>query len=76
MASAFSHAAVALATGMLSTNRSMPPRFWWLSIFCSILPDADVLSFVFGIDYGSLFGHRGFIKLCSNTERHRRAAVV
>jgi len=60
MASAFSHAAVALATGMLSTSRSMPPRFWWLSIFCSILPDADVLSFVSGIDYGSLFGHRGF----------------
>jgi hypothetical protein len=33
-----------------------PPRFWWLSILCSILPDADVLSFVFGIDYGSLLG--------------------
>ena len=60
MASVFSHAAVALAIGRLSTSRSMPPRFWWLSILCSILPDADVLSFVFGIDYGSLFGHRGF----------------
>lgn len=37
----------------------MPPRFWWLSIFCSILPDIDVLSFAFGIDYGDVFGHRG-----------------
>lgn len=59
MASVFSHAAVALAIGKLSTSRSMPPKFWWLSILCAILPDADVLSFVFGIDYGSLFGHRG-----------------
>lgn len=59
MASVFSHAAVALAIGRLSTNRSMPPRFWWLSIVCSILPDIDVLSFAFGIDYGDLFGHRG-----------------
>jgi inner membrane protein len=59
MASVFSHAAVALAIGRISTSRSMPPRFWWLSILCSILPDADVLSFVFGIDYGSLLGHRG-----------------
>ena len=59
MASVFSHAAVALAIGRLSTSRSMPPRFWRLSIVCSILPDIDVLSFVLGIDYGDLFGHRG-----------------
>lgn len=59
MASIFSHAAVALAIGALSTTRSMPPKFWWLSVVCSILPDVDVLSFVFGIDYGDLFGHRG-----------------
>jgi inner membrane protein len=59
MASVFSHAVVALAIGKLSTGRSMPPRFWRLSILCAILPDADVLSFVFGIDYGSLLGHRG-----------------
>ena len=60
MASVFSHAAVALAIGRLSTRQSMPPRFWWLSILCSILPDADVLSFIAGIHYGDLFGHRGF----------------
>ncbi|MDQ6734339.1 MAG: hypothetical protein M3Z35_09540 [Nitrospirota bacterium] len=54
MASVFSHAVVALAIGKLLTTRSMSPRFWWLSILCAILPDADVLSFVFGIDCGSL----------------------
>ncbi|MBA2251150.1 MAG: hypothetical protein H0W13_00370 [Nitrospirales bacterium] len=55
----FSHAAVALAMGTLSPARSMPRRFWWLSIVCSVLPDADVLSFVFGIDYDDLLGTAG-----------------
>jgi inner membrane protein len=59
MASVFSHAVVALAIGNISTTRSVTPRFWWLSILCSILPDADVLSFVFGVHYGDLLGHRG-----------------
>jgi inner membrane protein len=30
------------------------------SVACSILPDADVLAFGFGIPYQHLFGHRGF----------------
>ena len=59
MASVFSHAVVALAIGNVSTVRSMSPRFWWLSILCSILPDIDVLSFAFGLDYGDVLGHRG-----------------
>jgi len=59
MASVFSHAAVVLAIGKFLASRPMPPRFWWISILCSILPDADILSFAFGIDYGSLLGHRG-----------------
>ena len=37
----------------------MPWRFWGLSIVCSILPDADVVGFSFGIEYGDLLGHRG-----------------
>ena len=37
----------------------MSQRFWWLSVFCSILPDIDVLSFGFGINYGEVLGHRG-----------------
>ena len=59
MASVFSHAVVALAVGNVSTIRSMPPKFWWLSILCAILPDIDVLGFAFGIDYGDVLGHRG-----------------
>ena len=37
----------------------MPWRFWGLTILCSILPDADVVGFFFGIKYGDLLGHRG-----------------
>ncbi|MBD0306359.1 MAG: metal-dependent hydrolase [Nitrospiraceae bacterium] len=59
MASAFSHAVVALAVGKAVTGIEMPARFWWLSIACSILPDADVLGFAFGVRYGDLLGHRG-----------------
>ncbi|HVR39947.1 MAG TPA: metal-dependent hydrolase, partial [Thermoanaerobaculia bacterium] len=29
-------------------------------VIASILPDADVAGFAFGIPYGSMFGHRGF----------------
>ncbi len=59
MASVFSHTVVALAIGKVSIVSSVPRKFWWLSVFCSILPDADVLSFAFGIDYGDVLGHRG-----------------
>ena len=34
-------------------------RFWTLVIASSLLPDADVIGFAFGIEYGDLFGHRG-----------------
>lgn len=29
-------------------------------VICSMLPDADVIGFKFGIAYNSMFGHRGF----------------
>ncbi len=54
-----SHGVVAIAAGKLySKNEAI--IFWLLSIVCSILPDADALSFIIGIRYGSTFGHRGF----------------
>jgi len=34
-------------------------RFWFFALFCSALPDADVIGFHFGIKYGDLWGHRG-----------------
>ncbi len=59
MASAFSHAVVAMAVCRVSTEQSFPARFWLLSIACSILPDADVIGFWAGIEYGHVLGHRG-----------------
>lgn len=38
----------------------MPRRFWSLSLICSVISDADVFAFSFGILYPHLFGHRGF----------------
>jgi len=37
----------------------MPTRFWVLSAVCSVLPDADVIGFYYGIKYSDMFGHRG-----------------
>ena len=59
MASAFSHAFVAVALGKMLPHGPMPAKFWWLSIACSILPDADALGYFIGIPYGHLLGHRG-----------------
>lgn len=59
MASAFSHAAAALVIGKLAPFSLKPAKFWWLSIGCSLLPDADVLGLAFGVPYGDMFGHRG-----------------
>jgi inner membrane protein len=59
MASAFTHAFFAAAMGRVYAATSRPARFWLLSMFCAVLPDADVIGFVFGVPYGSMFGHRG-----------------
>ena len=60
MASAFGHAAAALAIGTAYSKKIISRKFWILGAVCSILPDADVLSFRFGIPYESFWGHRGF----------------
>jgi inner membrane protein len=59
MASAFSHAFVAVAAGKMLPHGPMPEKFWWLSIACSVLPDADALGYFLGIPYGHPLGHRG-----------------
>jgi len=58
--SIISHSVVAVAAGTVCADGTMPVRFWLLSIICAVLPDADVLGFRFGINYGDFFGHRGF----------------
>src|SRR5215475_2498975 len=59
MASAFSHAFVAVALGSAYARPPVPWYFWVLSITCSILPDADVIGFALGVPYNSLWWHRG-----------------
>lgn len=59
MASAFSHAFVALALGKASSHPIMTWKVLLLGTTCSIVPDLDVIGFYFGIQYGDLWGHRG-----------------
>lgn len=64
MASLVSHALVGLTLGRLKVDlaantRKAPAKFWLLSAVCACLPDADVVGFAMGIQYGDLLGHRG-----------------
>ena len=61
MASAFTHVFVAAALGKAVSPEKMPLRFWTLGLFCSLLPDLDVIAFRLGIPYRHMFGHRGFL---------------
>jgi inner membrane protein len=59
MASAFSHAFVALALGKTPQHAMFTWPVLCLGMACSIVPDLDVIGFYFGIHYGDLWGHRG-----------------
>ncbi|HYY41453.1 MAG TPA: metal-dependent hydrolase [Pyrinomonadaceae bacterium] len=59
MASAFSHAFIAIAICKTYTGAARPLRFWVLAALCAVVPDADVVGFAFGISYGDMMGHRG-----------------
>jgi inner membrane protein len=59
MASAFSHAIVAVAMGRAFQNKELGWRELSLGAFCSVLPDLDVIGLLLGIQYGDLWGHRG-----------------
>jgi len=60
MASAVTHGLVAVVLGKICLPGKKPWSFWLLSIASAILPDGDVIGFAFGINYASVFGHRGF----------------
>lgn len=64
MASAFSHALVALAIGKAIPHNELTWRVLFLGMFCSIVPDFDVIGFRFGIHYGDVWGHRGLTHSC------------
>jgi inner membrane protein len=66
MASAFSHAIASVAIGKISTALGLKPnplgvdrKFWWLAIFCAVIPDIDAIGFWMGVPYDSVWGHRG-----------------
>ena len=59
MASAFSHAIVALAMGKAFQNKELSWRELSLGALCSALPDLDVIGLYFGIQYSDVWGHRG-----------------
>jgi inner membrane protein len=41
------------------SGAALPRGFWVLTALCAILPDADVVAFDLGLDYGHMLGHRG-----------------
>ena len=59
MASAFSHAIVALAMGKAFQRKELSWRELVLGALCSIVPDLDIVGLYFGLEYGDLWGHRG-----------------
>ena len=63
MASLFAHSAAALALGVVfrrpASDGPTPARWWLLMVGCSVIPDADVLAFAYGIPYEHVLGHRG-----------------
>jgi inner membrane protein len=59
MPTIFSHAFFASALGSAFAPKHQRGRFAVLTALCAILPDADVISFAFGVNYRSVLGHRG-----------------
>lgn len=60
MASFFSHPAFPVALLMTRTKPFLSKKLFVLCILLTLLPDADVIAFKFGIPYESQWGHRGF----------------
>jgi inner membrane protein len=59
MPTIFTHAAVPIALVSLLPRNSIAAPVVLTGSICSVLPDLDVVAFVFGIPYGDMFGHRG-----------------
>lgn len=60
MTTLITHPLPLLAVGLALGARVIPPRLLLVGLFCTLLPDADVLAFKLGIAYADAFGHRGF----------------
>ncbi|WP_437882640.1 metal-dependent hydrolase [Pseudomonas sp. LRF_L74] len=60
MTTLITHPLPILAVGLALGPRVIPPRLLLAGLLATLLPDADVLAFKFGIAYADAFGHRGF----------------
>jgi inner membrane protein len=60
MPTIISHVAVPLAIGLGLGRRKISEHLLCAGVVASVIPDADVIGFKFGIEYASQFGHRGF----------------
>ena len=60
MPTVFTHAISGIFSGAAVYDKSFPRGFWLLTVIYSIIPDADVICFEFGIPYSHILGHRGF----------------
>ena len=59
MPSVFGHAVTSLALARVFSFEKQTVNFWMLAVYCSVIPDGDVIAFYFGTPYGHLLGHRG-----------------
>jgi inner membrane protein len=59
MASALSHAAVALAAGTCFPRDELPRRAILVSVILAVLPDIDAVGYWLGVPTSALLGHRG-----------------
>lgn len=60
MPTPFAHVWAAVAISPFFSDKGNFFKLLVLGALCTIIPDADVIAFDFGIPYGHLFGHRGF----------------
>lgn len=51
---------IPLALSACFSSQQISPGVVLLGMVCSVLPDLDVVGFIFGVRYGDMFGHRGF----------------
>ena len=60
MASVFGHAISAIGIGKLFPKAEMTRKVYVLGVISSMLPDLDVIGFEFGLQWESMWSHRGF----------------
>lgn len=60
MPTIFLHTIFAVVTAKAGLKKSDSYWFWFLIAGCAVIPNADVVSYSFGVERGGMFAHRGF----------------